>query len=81
MTKKKLQKALDEKGIKVKILHVEKTKFNDYWVVFTYDLSYEGRISYKDVETITTPEEDALVEDMEDAITEIEYNALKEGEK
>lgn len=66
MTKESLQKKCDEVGLKVKILCVEKTTFNDYEVVYTFDLSYPGRISYKD--RIVEPELDELVENEDDFI-------------
>lgn len=74
MTKEILQNALNEKGIKAKVLSVKKTEFNDYEIIFTFDLNYEGRIEY---ENIIEPEDDVLVEDLEDAVFEIErkYNA------
>ena len=40
MTKETLQVELDKKNIKAKILHVEKTDYKDYEVIFTRDLNY-----------------------------------------
>lgn len=67
MNKQNLQKALDEKNIPAKVLHVEKTKYDDYEVVYTFDLSYEGR-DYSNLQRIVEPEDDELVEDLEDAV-------------
>lgn len=67
MNKKDLQKALDEKNIPAKVLHIEKTKYDDYEVIYTFDLSYEGR-DYSDVQNIIEPEDDELVENLEDAV-------------
>ena len=67
MNKENLQKALDEKNIPAKVLYVEKTEYNDYEVVYTFDLSYEGR-DYSNLDRIVEPEDDELVEDLEDAV-------------
>lgn len=71
MTRELLQKELDNKEIKVKVLSVRKTEFNDYEVIFTRDLSYSDFNSKIALNNITEPEEDALVEDLEDAVFQI----------
>jgi hypothetical protein len=40
MNKIDLQKALNEKNVPAKILYVEKTKFDDYEVIYTFDLNH-----------------------------------------
>lgn len=60
MTIEKLQKYCDENNLKVKILFVNKTNFDDYEVVYTFDIDYPGRESY---ENILEPELDELVKD------------------
>lgn len=60
MTIEKLQKYCDENNLKVKILFVKKTDFDDYEVVYTFDVDYPGRESY---ERILEPELDELVKD------------------
>ena len=67
MNTKDLQKALDEKNIPAKVLHVKKTNYDDYEVIYTFDLSYEGR-DYSNIESIIEPEDDELVENLEDAV-------------
>lgn len=66
MNKENLQKALDEKNIIAKVLYVKKTEYNDYEVVYTFDMDYEGRDDYEDY--IVEPELDELVEDIEEAV-------------
>jgi hypothetical protein len=66
MNKENLQKALDEKGIIAKVLYVQKTEYEDYEVVYTFDIDYQGRDSYEDY--IVEPELDELVEDIEEAV-------------
>ena len=66
MTKESLQTKCDEKNLKVKILSVKKTNFEDYEVIYTFDLDYQGRDSYEDY--IIEPELDELVEDENDFI-------------
>lgn len=66
MTKESLQTKCDEKNLKVKILSVKKTNFEDYEVIYTFDLDYQGRDSYEDY--IIEPELDELVEDEDDFI-------------
>ncbi len=61
MTKESLQKKCNESDLKVKILSVEKTEYDEYEVVYTFDMNYQGRVSYKDF--IIEPELDELVED------------------
>lgn len=66
MTKESLQEKCNEKDLKVKILSVKKTEYNDYEVVYTFDMDYQGRDSYEDY--IIEPELDKLVEDEDDFI-------------
>lgn len=71
LTKEDLQKVLNEKEIKAKILCVTKTECNDYEIVFTFDLDYPGRENYSDY--IIEPEDDILAEDIEDAVFQIKH--------
>lgn len=71
LNKEDLQKALNERKIKAKILCVTKTECNDYEIVFTFDLDYPGRENYSDY--IIEPEDDILAEDTEDAVLQIKY--------
>ena len=66
MTKESLQTKCNETDLKVKILSVEKTNYEDYEVVYTFDMDYQGRDSYED--RIIEPELDELVEDEEEFI-------------
>ena len=66
MNKENLQKALNEKNIMAKVLYVRKTEYNDYEVIYTFDMDYEGRDDYEDY--IVEPEFDELVEDIEEAV-------------
>lgn len=72
MNKENLQKALDANNIPAKVLYVNKTQYDDYEVIYTFDLTYEGR-DYSQTAHIVTPEYDELVEDMEDAVFMIEF--------
>lgn len=65
MTKESLQKKCSEKGLVLKILYVEKTEFDDYEVIYTFDVNYQGRDSY---EQILEPELDELVEDEDEFV-------------
>ena len=72
MTKEQLQESLCKREIKAKVLRIRKTDYEDYEVIFTRDLSYsisETELSERDM--IVEPEEDALVDDLTDAISEI----------
>lgn len=74
MTKEILQAELDKKNIQAKVLLIRKTEFSDYEVIFTRDLNYsisETELSKRG--SIAEPEEDALVEDLEDAVFQIKY--------
>ena len=66
MTKESLQTRCNEEGLEIKILFVEKTKYENYEVVYTFDIEYQGRDSYKNY--IIEPELDELVKDEEDFI-------------
>lgn len=66
MTKESLQAKCNETDLKVKILYVKKTKYEDYEVVYTFDMDYQGRDSYD--HHIVEPELDELVEDEEEFI-------------
>lgn len=65
MTKESLQKKCSEKGLVLKILCVEKTEFDDYEVIYTFDVNYQGRDSY---EQILEPELDELVKDEDEFV-------------
>lgn len=72
MTKEILQKELDKKDIKAKVLRVRKTDYEDYEVIFTRDLSYSvSETELSQMECITEPQEDCLVEDLIDAVSDI----------
>lgn len=72
MTKEILQKELDKKEIKAKVLRVRKTDYEDYEVIFTRDLSYSiSETELSQTECIIEPQEDCLVEDLIDAVSEI----------
>ena len=73
MTKESLQTKCNEKDLKVKILSVEKTNFEDYEVVYTFDLDYQGRDSYEDY--IIEPELDELVEDENEFIFMVSFKS------
>ena len=67
MTKENLQNALDDKKVPVKVLNIRPTKQDDYEVIYTFDLNYEGR-DYSNIDCIIEPEYDELVENIEDAV-------------
>lgn len=71
MTKENLQNALDDKKVPVKVLNIRPTKQDDYEVIYTFDLNYEGR-DYSNIDCIIEPEYDELVENIEDAVFMIE---------
>lgn len=74
MTKEILQAELDEKNINAKVLRVRKTKREDYEVIFTRDLNYSiSESELSQMKWITEPQEDCLVEDLTDAVSEIRY--------
>lgn len=66
MTKESLQTRCNEEGLKIKILSVEKTEYENYEVVYTFDMEYQGRDSYEDY--IIEPELDELVENEKEFI-------------
>ena len=66
MTKESLQAICNEIGLEIKILFVERTEYEEYEVVYTFDLNYQGRDSYEDY--IIEPELDELVENEEEFI-------------
>ena len=70
---KKLQTELDKKNIPVKVLYVEKTKCGFFEVIYTPDLTYEGR-DYTDLKYIISPERDVLVKDFDDIVNAIKLN-------
>lgn len=75
MTKELLQKELDKNNVKAKILLVKKTRYNDYEVIYTRDLSYS--ISESELlkrGCLTAPEEDVLVTDIDEAFFMIRYS-------
>ena len=74
MTKELLQKEFDKQNIKVNILSVKKTNYGDFEVIFTRDSNYF--ISEEELlnrGNIVEPEEDELVDNLEDAIIEIKF--------
>lgn len=66
MTKESLQEYCNSKKLQVKILYIEEhEEYNDYEVVYTFDLSYKGR-DYSNLDKIIEPELDELCENEED---------------
>lgn len=78
MTKESLQKKCNEKGLKVKILSVEKTEYGDYEIVYTFDMNYQGRDSYENC--IIEPELDELVKDENEFIFMANLRSNNNGE-
>jgi hypothetical protein len=74
MTRESLQAKCNENNLKIKILSVEKTEYEDYEVVYTFDLDYQGRDSYEDY--IIEPELDELVKDEEEFIFMISFRSV-----
>lgn len=66
MTKESLQEKCNAQNLAVKILSVKKTKYEDYEVVYTFDMDYQGRDSYEDY--IVEPELDELVDNEDEFI-------------
>lgn len=66
MTKESLQAKCNEQNLEVKILFVKKTEYEDYEVVYTFDMDYQGRDSYEYY--IVDPELDELVENEDEFI-------------
>ena len=66
MTREILQTRCNKEGLDIKILSVEKTEYENYEVVYTFDMDYEGRDSYENY--IIEPELDELVKDEEEFI-------------
>ena len=63
MTKESLQAKCNETDLNVKILFVQKTAYEDYEVVYTFDMNYQGQDYYKNSDfIIIEPELDELVE-------------------
>ena len=71
MTKESLQAKCNESGLNLKILFVEKTDFGVYWVVYTFDLDYQGRDSYE--KYIVEPEMDELVVDEDEFVFTVKF--------
>lgn len=73
MTKELLQKELDKNNVKVNILKIEVTDFEDYEIIFSRKLDYF--ISEKELDkndgVIFEPQEDCLAEDLIEAVEEI----------
>ena len=74
MTKESFQTRCNEEGLKIKILFVEKTEYENYEVVYTFDMEYQGRDSYEDY--IIEPELDELVEDEEEFIFMVGFRSV-----
>ncbi len=80
MTKEILQKELDKKKIKAKVLRVRKTDSEDYEIIFTRDLNCsisESELTERDM--IAEPEEDVLVDGLTDAVSEIKWLLSKKA--
>lgn len=73
MTKESLQVKCNESGLNLKILFVDKTDFGDYWVVYTFDLDYQGRDSYE--KYIIEPEMDEIVVDEDEFVFTAKFRA------
>lgn len=73
MTKESLQAKCNESGLNLKILFVEKTDFGVYWVVYTFDLDYQGRDSYE--KYIIEPEMDEIVVDEDEFVFTAKFRA------
>lgn len=71
MTKESLQTKCNEKNLDVKILSVKETEYEDYEVVYTFDMDYQGRDSYEDC--IIEPELDELVDDEDEFILMVNF--------
>ena len=56
---------------------MEKTEFEDFEVIYTFDMNYQGRDSYK--ESIIEPECDELVEDEDDFIFIVKFRSENNG--
>ena len=74
MTKESLQAKCNESGLNLKILFVEKTEFGVYWVVYTFDLDYQGRDSYE--KYIVEPEMDEIVVDEDEFVFTVKYSRI-----
>lgn len=74
MTKKSLQAKCNEKGLRIKILSVEKTEYKEYEVIYTFDLDYQGRDSYE--QYLIEPELDELVKDEEEFIFMLSFRSV-----
>ncbi len=74
MTKESLQAKCNEGGLNLKILFVDKTDFGDYWVVYTFDLDYQGRDSYE--KYIIEPEMDEIVVDEDEFVFTVKYHRI-----
>lgn len=77
MTKESLQKKCNESGLKVKILFVKKTAFDDFEVIYTFDMNYSGRASY---ERIIEPELDELVKDEKEFLFMVNFRSDNNAE-
>lgn len=73
MTKESLQAKCNESGLNLKILFVEKTEFGVYWVVYTFDLDYQGRDSYE--KYLVEPEMDEIVVDEDEFVFTAKFRA------
>ena len=74
MTKESLQAKCNESGLNLKILFVEKTEFGVYWVVYTFDLDYQGRDSYENY--MIEPEMDEIVVDEDEFVLTVKYSRI-----
>ena len=74
MTKESLQTKCNESGLNLKILFVEKTDFGDFWVVYTFDLDYQGRDYYE--KYLVEPEMDEIVVDEDEFVFTVKYSRI-----
>lgn len=70
MTKESLQKYCDDRGLKIKILHIvppnsSSDAYKEYEVIYTFNLNYRGR-DYFNVHTLVEPERDEMCTDEEE---------------
>lgn len=75
MTKESLQTKCNEKGLRVKILYVEQTEYEEYEVIYTFDMDYQGRDSYENY--IIEPELDELVQDEDEFIFMLSFRSIE----
>ncbi len=72
MSIEELQKRIDKANVSAKILYVKKTEYGDYWIVYTFDLSYVPEEKFPR-EYLFDNEKDILADDYEEAVEFIKY--------